>query len=1041
MNSSNKFELEYKKLNTAQRDAVDSLDGPVMVVAGPGTGKTQVLALRIANILTKTDTPASGVLCLTFTNAGVRAMRERLLSLIGSTASEVYIATFHRFAIGIIEKHFSLLGFESKPELIADTEAVALVDEILENNEWQYIRPRGDVARYFGDLKSLISLLKREGLSPEQFLDAVDLAIEKIKNDPDNISSRGARKGELKMESLKEIEALERTREVVRFYDVYEQTKKDQALMDYDDVLAYAVELAQISEDVRATLRENYLYVLVDEHQDSSGIQNAFLEAVWGGTEKPNIFVVGDDRQLIYGFAGSSLEHFTNFRTLFGKAKEITLIENYRSTQAILDAAESLLKSSIASDKLVSVHSRSFAPSGRKPEQKIQVFECDYPRDEILYIAREIKKKLDAGISPEQCAILVPKNHHVRSAVAILRDQGIPVSANGTVSFFTAPETKTIRDILKVIVDPYDNVALTSLMLDGAMNIPPIMTHKFLREVGTRKLSLFTLTEYGKSRLPTDPIAHLSALLADFLECSNTLGLHSLVQKIGEEVFFPKSPIGRSDEPSQGDGFSQHSLTHEKLIRRVEVIRTFIHLVEAQLEKPARLNGRSGGHTAITPTDFLSYLARLEEYGHEIPLAVFSADLGVRVLTLHGSKGLEFAHVYVAHLDESSLMKGHRLGFTLPEAVESRIEAKNELVARRELYVAITRAKESCTLSYSRHTYSGAELEPARILADLPETLVERKTLAETEKEMLDQDPTLFVIQKEQASRGTIAELTAVVAEEYAKVNVSVTLLNNFFECPWKWYFRNLLQLPEAKTESLLLGSAVHTGIEYILKNREDLSLSALDGVVENALEREYISDEKFLQRIFRESQKILSNFIDVYLPNIAEDAQSERSVTYRDPKLPHLTCYGKIDMTEREEDRVVVVTDFKTGSAKSKNTIEKSEGDEGRMSSLLRQLAMYSYLIENAEKGTEVSLSKLLFIEATPKGGAGMSTFSLRMAPDAEYATKITDEQIAMLTKDIADYDEYIRTGEWTKRPCEAKLYGKNQECEYCAKAKLLYS
>jgi DNA helicase-2/ATP-dependent DNA helicase PcrA len=838
-----------------------------------------------------------------------------------------------------------------------------------------------------------VSLLKREGLTPEQFLDTVDLAIEKIKNDPDNISSRGARKGELKMESLKEIEALQRTREVVRFYEVYEKTKKERALMDYDDVLAYAVELARISEDVRATIRENYLYVLVDEHQDSSGIQNAFLEAVWSDTEKPNIFVVGDDRQLIYGFAGSSLEHFTHFRTLFGKAKEITLVENYRSTQTILDAADSLLKSSIADGKL---HANSSAK-----ESKLTLFESDYPRDEIIYIAREIQKKIDAGIAPQDCAILVPKNHQVRSAVAILRDQGIPVSANGTVSFFTAPETKTIRDMLKVIVDPYDNVALASLMLDEAIGIPPITTHTFLREVSTRKLSLFTLTDYGKSRLPTDPIARFGSQLADFLEYSSTLGLHSLIQKIGEEIFF------------------NNATDHEKLIRRVEVIRTFIHLVEAQMEK----------HTVITPADFLLYLARLEEYGHEIPLAVFSADLGVRVLTLHGSKGLEFKHVYVAHLDESSLMKGHRLGFTLPEAVESLIEAKNELVARRELYVAITRAKENCTLSFSRHAYSGAELEPARILADLPESLVEKKMLSETEKELLDQDPTLFVTQKEQAARGTLAELISVVAEEYSKLNVSVTLLNNFFECSWKWYFRNLLQLPEAKTESLLLGSAVHTGIEYILKNREELSMSTLDGVVKNALEREYIADEKFLHRIFRESQKILSNFIEVYLPSIAEDAQSERSVTYRDPKLPHLTCYGKIDMTEREEDRVVVVTDFKTGGAKSKNTIEKMEGEEGRMSSLLRQLAMYSYLIENAEKGTEVSLSKLLFIEA--KEGD----------KDAEYAKKITSEEIAMLQKDIADYDEYIRTGAWTTRPCEAKLYGKNQECEYCTKAKLLYN
>jgi DNA helicase-2/ATP-dependent DNA helicase PcrA len=967
----NTYESAYRNLNAAQKEAVDAIDGPVMVVAGPGTGKTQVLALRIANILEKTDTPASGVLCLTFTNAGVRAMRERLLRLIGSTASEVYIATFHRFAIGIIEKHYDLLNFETKPELLADTEAVALADTILESREWEHLRPRGDAARYFGDLKSLISLLKRESLTPEKFLEEVTKEIGRITDDPDNISSRGARKGELKMEALKRIESLERTREVVEFYELYEATKRERGLMDYDDVLAYAVRLAEMSDDVRATIRENYLYVLVDEHQDSSGVQNAFLAAVWQGTERPNLFVVGDDRQLIYGFGGASLARFTDFRTAFGRAHEITLVENYRSTQTILDAADALLKSTLATENL---HGNSKAK-----EEKISILECGYPRDEILLAARDIERCIAEGFSSAECAILVPKNHQVRSAVAILRERGIPVAASGTVSFFSAPETETVRNILRAAADPYDAVALASLVLDPAFGMAPIEAHKFLRERGARKLTVETLAS----------VPRLGALLADVLECSAS-GLHALVQKIGEEAFF-KDPKD-----------------HERLVRQVEIIRTFIHLVESQMEKDP--------HLALP--DFLAYLDRLEQYGHELPLAVFSAEAGVRVLTLHGSKGLEFAHVYIAHLDDASLMKGRRMGFTLPESVDALVEEKNEMVARRELYVALTRAKETCTLSYPRRSYTGAELEPARILADLPETLVERKTLAETE------DPTLYTEPKKPSQGSSLAELATVVAEEYPRVSVSVTLLNNFFECPWKWYFRSLLQLPEQKTESLLLGSVVHAGIEHLLKHEGTLDPS----ILEACLEREYVCDEKLIAHVLRDAKKILANFSEHYLPNIKPGAISERAVTYKDPKLAHLTIYGKIDMTEVVREGTVEVTDFKTGSAKTASSIEKPEGDEKRMSSLLRQLAMYSYLIENAEKGTKVSLSKLLFIESKPD------------EKDATYAKQIGQEEIDRLKKDIADYDELVRSGEWTKRSCEAKLYGSSRECEYCAKAKVLY-
>ena len=985
------FAEAYKNLNPRQKEAVDAIDGPVMVVAGPGTGKTQVLALRIANILTQTDTPPSGVLCLTFTNAGVHAMRERLLRLMGSRGSEVGVYTFHRFALGIIEKHYALLEFDAAPVLMSDAEAVALADEILENNEWEHIRPRGDSAKYFGDLKSLISLLKREHMSPSDFLAEVERDIEAITNDEDNISSRGPTKGQLKKEAQTKIASLKRAREVVRFYEIYEETKEARALMDYDDVLTYAVRLATESEDVRATIRENYLYVLVDEHQDSSGVQNAFLEAVWADTEHPNIFVVGDDRQLIYGFGGASLEQFTNFRTLFGKAHEITLVDNYRSTQTILDTANGLLQSSITKDKLV-------ARSGAS-EQKIRLLECQYQRDEIILAAEDIKKQIAAGAAAEDCAILVPKNYQARSAAEILREHGLPVAAAGALSFFAQPETATMRSIIASLSDPYDATPLGALLLDSVVGIPPLEAHAYLR-ANMRKISLTAFIEYSTAHLPTEPLVRFGMLMSDLLECAQSLGLHGLIQRVGEELFFKNID------------------DHDLLIRRVEIIRTFLHLLTSQQEQ----------HPHLTLAEFSAYLDRLEHYGHELPLAVFSGLGGVRILTLHGSKGLEFKNVYIAHLDEASIMRGRKLGFTLPERVQSRVEAKDEMVARRELYVAITRAKERCTLSYALQGYSGGSLEPAPILADLPEELVERSTSEETQKLLLGIDPQIYIRRAPKRPKTTMAQLAALVKEEYVRTNVSVTLLNNFFECPWKWYFRNMLQMPERKTESLLLGSAVHTGIEYILKHGGSVPAADLHAALVDCMEKEYVSDQKIIARLVKVAEKILGNFVKNYLPRFAPDRQSERSVSYRDPRWPHLSCYGKIDLTERLEENVVEVTDFKTGGGKTKSSIEKLD-EEGRPSQYLRQLAMYSYLIQGAEKGTEVRSSRLMFLEEDPE------------SKDAVYTTSVTAEDIGLLERDIRDYDALMQSGEWVNRPCEAKLYGSSKECEYCAKAKELYS
>jgi DNA helicase-2/ATP-dependent DNA helicase PcrA len=994
MSTIDAFEKAYKHLNIEQKRAVDAVDGPVMVVAGPGTGKTQVLALRIANILQKTDTPASGILCLTFTNAGVTAMRERLFSLIGNDAGKIRITTFHAFAINLIEKNFDSLDFVIEPQLLDERAAVILVDELLHVHEWEYLRPRGNAAMYFNDLKSLISLLKRERLSPENFLQEITLAIETLTTDPASISSRGESKGELKKDIVKKIEGLERTREVVRFYKLYESTKHERGLMDYDDVLEYSVKLVQESEDVSATLREEYLYVLVDEHQDSSGIQNAFLKAVWQETEKPNIFVVGDDRQLIYGFGGASLEYFEEFKTAFGKAELITLVENYRSTQIILDAADDLLASSFATAKLKSNH---------KENHTLTLAEYEYPRDEILAAGLAIKAHIEKGASPSDCAVLVPKNKHVRAAVTILRDMGLPVRADESISFFDVAETESFRRILAIIANPYDTIAIGRSLLDPLSNIAPLVAHTYLRDTNSRDLSVATLAAAaapGTLFAEISPVAAWGKKLSELVDESTKLDLYTLIQHIGDTLFLKTAP------------------DHESLIRRVEVIRTFLHLALTSRERDPKL----------TLTDFLAYLDRLESYDSHIPVAVVSGTNGVRVMTLHASKGLEFDFVWIEHMNEKTLMNGKRGGFTLPESVEARVEVKDEAVVKRQIYVALTRAKRFCTLSYARKNYTGGEQELSHIVSELSDAHLVRKNLDETKAELEQGGVAVYVTRESAAVENSDAQkLLESVTDSYSKTKVSVTLLNNFFECPWKWYFRNFLQLPEAKTESLTFGTVVHAGLELLLTSSKKVTDKELEQCFERAIERESIVDEKTRARIFREAKKVISNFQSTYLSQIEKHHEAERSLSFHDKAFPNLTMYGKIDLTERFPDGAARVVDFKTGSSKTRSVIEK-ETDEGRLSGYLRQLVMYSYLIQGVEKDTHVIESQLLYLEEEPKD------------KDAVYKTHIGQEQIDSLVHDIGDYDTLIKNGEWVNRPCSFKPFGKETECPYCALAKTVY-
>lgn len=993
--SNQEFEEAYKKLNKEQKDAVESIDGPVMVVAGPGTGKTQILTLRIGNILNKTDTTPDSILCLTFTNSGVSAMKNRLEEYIGKDARNVSISTFHSFANSLVEKHYELLDFPQMPALLSDNEAVFLIDEILNNNDWEYISPRGNPSMYFGDLKQLVGILKRERISEDDLLSFIEGDIEKLKDDPDNISSRGETKGQLKKEIEKKIDQLMRTKEVVLFYRLYEKKKKEMFFMDYDDVLEYAVKLVEDYDDVRSDIKENYLYVLVDEHQDSSSVQNSFLKAVWKDEEKPNIFVVGDDRQLIYGFSGASLDYFKEFSHIFGKAKLIVLKENYRSTAPILSLADDLLKSSITNDKL---------NSNKKGSHKIFLSEYSYPRDEIIGAGIYFKEQIAKGVPPEECAILVPKNYHVRTAISILSNMGLPVSSGKSLSLFSVIEGDFLRRVLNIIINPSDSTSIAKTLLDKTSEIPYLDAHNFLKNTKPDKLTIEELISFGDSDdlfSGENKISKWGKKLEKWVNDLSGKLPSVVVGQIGNELLV------------------ETSKDNDELLTRVEVVRSFIHLATLFEEKNKK----------ITLDSFLEYIDRLESYGTHIELAKFGSDSGIKVMTFHKSKGLEYQCVWIAHMNEETLMSEKRGGFTLPEKIKEHINKRNIETAKRELYVAITRAKELCTISYSVENYNGSTIELTSIIKDLPDIHFIKKNSEETEKEILGIGAETYINIGKVQNNNVISDLLKFVKDNYSSVKISVSMLNNFFECSWKWYFRNFLRLPEVKMVHLSLGTVVHSTIEYILKSEKLPSEKEIKNHIDLEFTREGVRDENEKRRLSKDAYVAVDNWVKNYYSQLEKEFKSERSVSFVDKKnFPNLSMYGKIDLTEYLTDGSISVTDFKTGSVKTKSAIEKISED-GYMSDLMRQLAMYSYLLSGDSGDIKVKSSRLLFLEGEPGD------------KNTVYQTRIGDEQIDLLKKDIREYDESLSSGTWIERECNFKSYGSGStECEYCKMANRLF-
>ncbi len=962
-----KFNLEYRKLNKAQRQAVDTIDGPVMVVAGPGTGKTQILALRIANILQKTDIKADGILCLTFTNSAVDSMKDRLGRYIGEDGEKVNVFTFHSFGMQVVSEHFKVLGLKEAPKLLEDTQRAVFFEQILSEHEWDYLRPRGDSMRYFRDLMSLASILKRERISNEAFDSEIAKEMKFLEDDEESIASRGEHKGGIKKEVLKEIESLKRSREIVKFLDLYDQAKKEKNLLDYDDVLESLVKLVEISEDAKAAIRERYLYVLIDEHQDSSRVQNEFLARVWAKLTRPDIFVVGDDRQLIYGFSGASIDHFKGFRKTFPDAKLITLVDNYRSTQVILDASHALLKSVMSGEKLV---------SQSKEKHRINLVEVGTPEEEIMALGSDLKEKMQnlpartGGLNPDDCALLVPKNRQVLGALEILHNMGIPVSTE-SISLFDQDDARAILRVLKII-DTGDKVSLALSFLHKTSGISIIDAHTFfageyMRDFSLEKLLSKPPTLFSQSKSVNEWIAKLSKWKDDSKENKKN-NLEFLIQTIGEELF-----------DGEGDG--------KKLVTSKEIVNTILGLLKKEAEK----------NSQITLSEFVSFLDKLASYGEYIPL-VSAVSGGVKVLTMHSSKGLEFEYVWIAHMDEKSLSGGRRMGFTLPPAILERVEERDIDAIKRKLYVAITRAKRFCTLSYATFSGQGNEQELAKVIADLPNEVFQRQ-----KKQKISYDEKVI------SKKNDLSDLIKLATEKYKDRYVSVSMLNNFFECPWKWYFRNLLQIPEPENENLIFGSLVHEGIDNIIK---------ADKII---LPKMILSEDKKVAEVVRA-------WADRRLSQIEKSRENEYPLSVADKKFPHLKIYGRIDLIEHLDAQSVRVTDFKTGAVRKKSDIEKVD-EEGRISGYLRQLAMYSYLIKQSPKWKAgVKESRLEFVEA-------------KNPAEAFYNTVITGEQIDFLLKDIKDYDTLIKTGEWIYRPCNYNSYGKNTECEYCKMAEMYKS
>ena len=332
---SSTFTDAYARLNPAQRDAVDTIYGPVMVIAGPGTGKTQIVALRAANILLQTDATPDTILITTFTEAGVVSIQKRLAEIIGADAHRIRVVTIHGYCHELIQEFPEyFLAFKALRN-IDDITRYMLIEEILATGDMPTLLSDYDRYRYVPDLASRISSLKKESITPADF--------GRIVEEYDGLQRAMMEMIRGEKTRAKEISAHEKRlakwRDLTNLYERYEREKRERGYYDYEDMIGYVVLALRSDEDLRLTCAERAQYIMVDEYQDTNNSQNTIVDLIASASDSPNLLVVGDDDQSIYRFQGANVHNFIVFQSKYPDTHIVTLTENYRSIQPILDLA------------------------------------------------------------------------------------------------------------------------------------------------------------------------------------------------------------------------------------------------------------------------------------------------------------------------------------------------------------------------------------------------------------------------------------------------------------------------------------------------------------------------------------------------------------------------------------------------------------------------------------------------------------------------------------------------------------------------------
>ena len=1066
------FTERYKKLNRAQKRAVDVVLGPVLVVAGPGSGKTEILSLRVANILKKTDAAPSNILCLTFTDSAAVNMRARLAEIIGADAYKVAIHTFHSFGLEVINRNpeFFYNGAHFIPA--DELTKIKIIEEILtglpHDNPLRSEHPEQGFV-YASAIIDAISHIKRAGLTPDEFrailhhnlkeqeylnpllaevfdkriskatigeAEKLLAMIENHRTDPPPVPPFGswlavvAQTLKRALEKAKELDKPtplstwksdytkkdEEGRRVHRDYyyhkkilvlaDIYEKYRETMhrlAFYDFDDMLLETIIALEGHETLRFALQEQFQFILVDEFQDTNDAQVRILKLLSDAPVhegRPNVMAVGDDDQAIYKFQGADISNILYFKDMYHEPEIITMTENYRSTQLILDIAHHIIKE--GEERLETtipwLEKKLTAANPHITEGDIvhKIFPTHL--NELAFIASEIKRRIADGVPPEEIAVIGRHHKELARTAAYLAAENIPLRYERQENVLEEPHIKQIITILTFIATlSQKRIGEADYLLPEILSYPfwgiprrevwklSVEANRERKENGGEWMGAMRKSDNRQIRDIAAFFDELSAIAhTEPLEVviDNVIGSHTqLVADSEDDDGTLDATEQRGSEksgfvsPFRSFYFGKESFEKNpaRYLSFLSGLRTFIHAIREY---------KNGEH--LTVFDLVEFVALSEK--NKISLPDTGPFAGVRsavsLLTAHKAKGLEFETVFVLSCqDDVWIPSGHPNKLPFPENLKITPAGDTLDDQRKLFYVAMTRAKRNLYLTAYTHKDDGKESLKVRFL-NIRDTVpshianildAENVALGEDmevikilEKGMLPND--IFPLGKDERA------LLAALVEDY---RMPVTHLNNFIDVsaggPQTFLEQNLLRFPQSMSPSGAYGTAIHKTIELIylsLKKYGELpDIKDIIAWFERELGMKRLSDTDY-ELLRKRGETALIRYYEAKKQSFSPTHMIEVDFNHQGVVVGEAALTGKIDKLE-VYGGAVVVTDFKTGKA-TKRWQGRDNYEKIKLHKYKNQLIFYKLLVEHSRDFHTHTVKEgvIEFVEPAEAGG-----------------------------------------------------------------------